>query len=175
MYSRQQEEIKTVRERNIVVSLSDADCERISRLCGAHGLTVGQLIENFIGDLVDGTYTNGSDERMYAEKWFDRCWFGMFPDMTLLRYLLLYSCDYDVDGFLKLLEELDNVTDYWKQCQDDHEDLTEEDIELARIDYETTSRHYEELKIEFLEENPNADWEEEVKKVLEWHKRKIDF
>ena len=31
-----------------------------------------------------GTYSNGSDERMYAEQWFERCWFGMFPEHTLL-------------------------------------------------------------------------------------------
>ena len=25
---------------------------------------------------------------MYAEQWFERCWFGMFPDLTFLRYLI---------------------------------------------------------------------------------------
>lgn len=35
-----------------------------------------------------GTYSNGSDERMYAEQWFERCWFGMFPDFTFLKYLI---------------------------------------------------------------------------------------
>ena len=45
------------------MKLSDADCDRLARKCGEHGLTIGELIENFVGDLVGGTYSNGSDER----------------------------------------------------------------------------------------------------------------
>lgn len=67
-YEEQQvEEIKTIRERNITVKLSDADCNRLARKCGEHGLTVGELIENFIGDLIGGTHSNGSDEQAYVE------------------------------------------------------------------------------------------------------------
>ena len=76
----QQKEIETIRERKITVKLSDADCDRLARKCGKHGLTIGELIENFVGDLVGGTYSNGSDERDYADQWFERCWFGMFPE-----------------------------------------------------------------------------------------------
>ncbi len=52
----QQKEIETIRERKITVKLSDADCDRLARKCGEHGLTIGELIENFVGDLVGGTY-----------------------------------------------------------------------------------------------------------------------
>ena len=41
-------EIETIRERKITVNLSDADCDRLARKCGEHGLTIGELIENFI-------------------------------------------------------------------------------------------------------------------------------
>ena len=68
----QQKEIETIRERKITVKLSDADCDRLARKCGKHGLTIGELIENFVGDLVGGTYSNGSDERDYADQWFER-------------------------------------------------------------------------------------------------------
>lgn len=57
----QQKEIETIRERKITVKLSDADCDRLARKCGEHGLTIGELIENFVGDLVGGTYSNGKD------------------------------------------------------------------------------------------------------------------
>lgn len=80
MAGQQQEEIETIRSRTIEVKLSDADVKRISEKAAAHGLTVGELIENFIGDLVCGTYSNGSDERMYAEQWFERCWFLFLID-----------------------------------------------------------------------------------------------
>ena len=90
MAGQQQEEIETIRSRTIEVKLSDADVKRISEKAAAHGLTVGELIENFIGDLVCGTYSNGSDERMYAEQWFERCWFAVYPlDMNI--YGVKYS------------------------------------------------------------------------------------
>ena len=50
----QKKEIETIRERKITVKLSDADCDRLARKCGEHGLTIGELIENFVGDLVGG-------------------------------------------------------------------------------------------------------------------------
>ena len=101
----QQEEIKTIRPRTIEVKLSDADVKRISEVAGAHGLTVGELIENFIGDLVCGTYSNGSDERMYAQQWFERCWFGMFPDYTFLKYLIE---QWGLDEVMEAWEDIEN-------------------------------------------------------------------
>lgn len=41
----QKKEIETIRERKITVKLSDADCDRLARKCGEHGLTIGELIE----------------------------------------------------------------------------------------------------------------------------------
>lgn len=88
MYGKgQMEEIATIKERTITLKLSDADCDRLLKKAGGSGLTVAELLQNFIGDLVDGTYTNGSDERMYAQDWFDRCGFG-YGQKTLLGYLL---------------------------------------------------------------------------------------
>lgn len=112
----QQKEIETIRERKITVKLSDADCDRLVRKCGEHGLTVGELIENFIGDLVGGTYSNGSDERMYANQWFERCWFGISPKQTLLNHLLCFG--YVPEDYLNAIadweEELKRMREDWK-------------------------------------------------------------
>ena len=103
----QQKEIETIRERKITVKLSDADCDRLARKCGEHGLTIGELIENFVGDLVGGTYSNGSDERDYADQWFERCWFGMFPEPTLLNHLLNFG--YEPEHYLDMLENVETI------------------------------------------------------------------
>ena len=103
----QQKEIETIRERKITVKLSDADCDRLARKCGKHGLTIGELIENFVGDLVGGTYSNGSDERDYADQWFERCWFGMFPEPTLLNHLL--NLGYEPEHYLDMLENVETI------------------------------------------------------------------
>ena len=118
MAGQQQEEIETIRSRTIEVKLSDADVKRISEKAAAHGLTVGELMENFIGDLVCGTYSNGSDERMYAEQWFERCWFGMFPDLTFLRYLIEWG-------------GLDEVIGAWENIKSTEENIQTSEEELA--------------------------------------------
>ena len=118
MAGQQQEEIETIRSRTIEVKLSDADVKRISEKAAAHGLTVGELIENFIGDLVCGTYSNGSDERMCAEQWFERCWFGMFPDLTFLRYLIEWG-------------GLDEVIGAWEKIKSTEENIQTSEEALA--------------------------------------------
>lgn len=118
MAGQQQEEIETIRSRTIEVKLSDADVKRISEKAAAHGLTVGELIENFIGDLVCGTYSNGSDERMYEEQWFERCWFGMFPDLTFLRYLIEWG-------------GLDEVIGAWENIKSTEENIQTSEESLA--------------------------------------------
>ena len=107
MEEQQRKEIETIREKKITVKLSDTDCDRLARKCGEHGLTVGELIENFIGDLIDGTYSNGSDERDYADRWFERCWFGMSPEPTLLNHLL--NLGYEPEDYLDMLDDIETL------------------------------------------------------------------
>ena len=75
MYESQKKEIETIKDRTLILKLSDADCDRILQKAAGCGLTVSELLASFIGDLVDGTFTNGSDERYLAEDWFNRCGF----------------------------------------------------------------------------------------------------
>ena len=166
MKREQQEEIETIRERNIVVKLSDADCERIYNLCGEYNITISYLIENFITDLVCGTLTNGSDERMYAEQYFTRCNFGMFLEDTLLKFLFS-NWEYELDYFMDLLERLeDNKADLEKYEKDvDKDTWNLEEIEYLKGDIKDLENELDEIKRAFLKENKDADWEEEVKNV----------
>ena len=88
LYEDRKKEIETIKERTLVLKLSDADCDRILQKAASHGMTVSELLESFIGDLVDGTFTNGSDERYLAEDWFNRCGFERDDKRTLLWHLL---------------------------------------------------------------------------------------
>ena len=83
MYNKQREIIPT---RQLEIKLSEEDVRKITSKAGELGMTVAELIEHFIGDLVDGTYTSGSDERACADYWLERCGFGRFSD-TFLQYL----------------------------------------------------------------------------------------
>ena len=48
-YSSQREEIETIKPRTITVNLSDADVRRLAEKSGKGGLTISELLENFMG------------------------------------------------------------------------------------------------------------------------------
>lgn len=86
-YKDNKQEVETVKERIYKVRLSDADVERLAKRALSYNLSPAELLENFIGDLVDGTYTNGSDERMYADQWAERCWFALDePEKNMIHF-----------------------------------------------------------------------------------------
>ena len=129
------------KQYQIQVNLSEEDALLIAKKAGQHGLTVDRLIEQFIGDLIDGASTNGSDERMYANLWFDRCWFSMFPDKTFLRYLIEVN---EVEIMLQL----------WADLQDAKSDMA---YYAEHLD-ETETGEVEEIR-EFLQDTrEQIDW-----------------
>lgn len=165
----QQKEIETIRKRVLELNLSDADVKRISEKAGAVGLSVAELIVNFIGDLVCGTYSNGSDERMYAEQWFERCGFGMFPEYTFLRYLVEWGGG------------VGNVIELWEDIQSAKEDIAH--IEADPKEYEPDEKAAYEEDISYWQEQLDKYWkeyteqrkdekhrtfDEEMKTVIEW-------
>lgn len=166
----QDEEIKTIKERQIIVKLSDADIDRICNKAGEVGLSVSELLENFIGDLVGGTYSNGSDEREAASDWYERCWFGMFPEETFLRYLL---CDryYDPNEFIELLENIEiakGIIENYENNSDKYNEEDLEEIEYTREDLRDWNKEYQEIVNGFIKTNPKADMTKEIEKVKKW-------
>lgn len=165
----QQEEIKTIRKRKLELELSDADVKRISEKAGAAGLTVAELLQNFIGDLVCGTYSNGSDERMYAEQWFDRCWFGSFSDFTFFRYLVEWGGGVDEavalwEDMQEAKEEIARLTQHPEEAEPDEIAQYQEDIDYWQEQLNDYWKEYTEQKKEY---QPGT-LDEEMKKVLQW-------
>lgn len=104
----QKAEIKTIKPRTYHLNLSDNDVERLAIKAGKYGLTSSELLENFIADLVNGTYSNGSDERMYAAQWADRCWFSFEPEKNLIQYLCdSWECHFS--DFMNILERINDI------------------------------------------------------------------
>lgn len=99
----QQAEIATIRPRSFTLNLSDADVERLFEKAYSNGITPADLLEGFIGDLVGGTYSHGSDERLYAQQYFDRCNYGDGSESWLAWSL--YNCEYsDIEDYLSVYE-----------------------------------------------------------------------
>lgn len=136
--TQQEKEIQTIRERTFSLKLSDSDIERLAAKAARGGLTMEQLLENFIGDLVCGTYYNGSDERMYAQEWFDRCWFGSYGPMSgLLQHLArMDSIEYAFDLQEKLRYSLEDAQDEELTPEERagiQEDVREVQAEIAEL------------------------------------------
>lgn len=106
LWEQQQAEIDTITGRSFTLELSDADVLRLCKKAGGVGMTAEELLKSFVGDLIDGTYSNGSDERMYAGEWFDRCGFDSVAEETLLRYLIETD---GTDDFLRCAQNVANV------------------------------------------------------------------
>lgn len=120
LYEDQKKEIETIKERTLVLKLSDADCDRILQKATRHSMTVSELLESFIGDLVDGTFTNGSDERYLAEDWFNRCGFERDDKRTLLWHLLEQNAD--LENFIELYEENEEYKSHPEEFEEQREE-----------------------------------------------------
>ncbi|MFR4039879.1 MAG: hypothetical protein ACLTZT_20655 [Butyricimonas faecalis] len=53
---------------------------------------------------------NGSDERMYAEQWYQRCWFAVFR-----MYISNFCCVGDFDDYIDLMDELESNKKKWRK------------------------------------------------------------
>lgn len=124
-------EIETIKPREYSLKLSDADVLRIAKTAGAYDMTVSELLENFIGDLVNGTYTNGSDERMYAHQWAERCWFSYDPDKSLVKYL----CDNWEYEFSDLWDVLERIEDAQEDIRVAEKNIAEPGEEWKEVYY----------------------------------------
>lgn len=163
----QQLEIKTIKERTIEIKLSDADVERLYKKAGSASLSVSELLENFVGDLVDGTYNNGPDERAALNNWFERCYFGMFPEESFLKYLI----DQDtIEEFLELYNDMRSSIDQMP--------VMEEEIKTGIMKrYDGSTYTWQDLVICTAEgDMPRYSWKEEwEKEQLENIKQEKEF
>ena len=139
---KQKQEIASIKGRELVLRLSDQDVEEICELTGRYGTTVEELLENFVGDLIDGTYCNGSDEHEYARRWFERCDLGMFPETDFVSYMLnSYGSD-RVDVLIGCQEELQEVEN---EISKSKEQLLEYQNKLNDSSYDWERKNYRKI------------------------------
>lgn len=152
------EEYERSQQCEIILKLKDVDMEELCKKAGGVGLLVSELLENFIGDLIDGTRTNGSDERMYANQWFSRCWFGMGFNESFLSYLLTWD---DIDRAVDIWEEIKNY-----ESKEDLDEYDEEELHYLREEFDDMFQAYQ------RDNKYSGTIDEEMLKVLKWKEEK---
>lgn len=147
-------------QRNIVLKLPEDDIKDLCAKAGRNGMTVSQLLENFVSDLVGGSRTNGSDERMYANQWFERCWFSFEPEQTFLSYLL------DWGQIEYAIEDWTELEDY--KGQDTLDEYDKEEMESLKESLDELFEEYQSAN-----KNPaDSTLEEGMQKVIKWDKER---
>lgn len=150
-------------QRNILVKIHSDEVDELYVKVGKIGISVQELFENFIADLIDGIYSNGSDERMYINEWFERCSFGGVSYNTFLSYLL----------DMRDIEEINEIIEGWRRIHElkilekpDIYDIRE--LENLQEYIEEHFRNYQEYIEGYLGKTINLDLAAEMEKVLVW-------
>ena len=117
----QNEDLKSMKVReDLKVSLTDKALIELKALAYKAGFkSPGELLSSFIGDLTGWGYTNGSDERDYAERWYERS-FGMREYEAYFIYHL-YNTDFTLADMEALLEDEEYFEEIYQYYLDDNE------------------------------------------------------
>uniref|UniRef100_UPI004056D941 hypothetical protein n=1 Tax=Agathobacter sp. TaxID=2021311 RepID=UPI004056D941 len=174
-YAEYQESLrKEVQPRNIEVKLSREECEKLMDLCGRNGITLGKLIGSFVGDLVEGSHSNGAEGRDLAQRWFSKTLEkdGSDGSETLLEYI--FDKDGSTDPFLNLLEDIELAKEDVEGFEKEPEGywLKAEEVEERKKDLEYLEQLYREFINGFMEIKPEADLQKEISNVKEWAGKK---
>ena len=141
------------------LELLEEDYIDVCKLAGSHGISVEELLQNFINDLICSDYSNGSDERMYARQYFDRCSFGMFPEQTFLSHLI------EFDGIEDFVQRYGWLKEYGEELQNLH-DVEKENL-LDEIEFQKENlREYYDDYVSY-KKNPES-YEDGVATVMAW-------
>lgn len=134
--------LQKLQKRSVVLELSDMDCDEILRICGAHGITLSELLENYIHDLIGGSRSNGSDERAFAEQYFSRCLFTVVSEETMLKFLLeVYGPGIAAD-FLDIYDSIEDAKKDLEAYEKDPQKFDEEEIQYTKEDLENWQEEY---------------------------------
>ncbi len=162
-------EAETVAPRTFTVNLSDADVKRLYKKAAEASLTPEELFENFVGDLVDGTYSNGSDERMCAEEWYNRCWFSFNYFGSFLAYLVR-ECEYE--DFINSFETAEESAEELLEMNIDdfvNKESYDEEHDFFSLRLEDANKEIKEIFDGYCEYNKeHKEYDEELKPVLKY-------
>lgn len=81
-----------LKKRAFALELTDEDLTAFIRKCYQDGTTPAEVLEGFINDLIAGSRTRGSDERMYAGQYYERCGYGFFFSGEYQTFTQLLPC-----------------------------------------------------------------------------------
>lgn len=158
--------------RNVVLNLTDGQCEILTKICGESSLHVGELISSFVEDLTAEEKEN--DRAKYANQWLEKREFSKKTEDSLLRHLLKNS--YDPQDYLNDIEYLESLTeDKRSYAINNKEDDNYLDIIKEYDDEIITCKDGIKVWEEGWKQKENADMKKEIRKIEEWVEEKNEL
>lgn len=160
------------KERNIVIELTDEEVDMISIKCGLYGLSVSQLLELFIVDLVRSERNNGTLQCNNANNWFDYSWFGYEEAENILSFLL--SRGYDIEDFMNLLDDIqefeESLEEYERSSYPSEYDA--EEMTFLQDDLMQAKEELNEIQQDFKKMYKDSAWNYEIQSFRKWYKER---
>lgn len=152
--------------RNVVLNLTDGQCEILTKICGESSLSVGELISSFVEDLTAAEEKENEREK-YANQWLEKREFSKKAEDSLLRHLLKNS--YDPQDYLNDIEYLECLTeDKSSYAINNKEDENYLDIIKEYDDEIITCKNGIKVWEEGWKQKEIADMKKEIRKLEEW-------
>ena len=166
------DDMSETKKRAFNLELTDEDLKAFITKCYQDGTTPAEVLEGFINDLVDGSRIRGSDERMYAKQYYERCGYGFLFSgeyRTFTQWLLREYGDYSLKEIIDFLDDIKTFEEeiaYLKEHPDECKEGELEDLEAElKGSTEDIERYYQ----EYTEGTTKPDTlEEGIKGVREY-------
>ena len=147
--------------RTITLQLSNNHCNDILKLCGKYSLTVSELLEIFLMDLIG---ESSGDEYFIIQSWVKRHSFELASEGSLLSFL--YEEGLETRDFIQLYYNIVSIEEAIKNME--IFGASSEKFRMEEAILKSYVKEFIDYKARYLEENPKADWETEVEKVKAW-------
>ena len=162
----QQKEIESIKPRRFVLELSDADVERLYEKAYSNSATPEQVLKDFVGNLVCGTYTSGSDEVETANAYFGRTYWALEGD-----FLAWAMEEYQLDDVKEAMEIRDDASENLEYYAEHPESADPVDIKGAEEQHkaaESELREIYEIYVREMEQHKSGviqNYEETISSV----------
>lgn len=163
-----------LKNKAVILQLTDKVTADFIERCYKDGTTPAEVLEGFINDLVHGLYTRGSDERMYAEQYYDRCGYGFFFSGEYRTFTQWLLCEYGEYTLKEIIDSLDDTKTFEEEIAylKEHPDECEEgEIEDLEAELSGSKETIEEYYQEYTKKTTKPDtMEDGIKGVREYMK-----
>ena len=126
-------------KRTVTLELTNEDAKAFYEKCYMDDTSPAEVLEGFINDLINGTYTRGSDERTLARDYYTRCGYGIFTaHKPFTRFLLEI---HGIDSLEEITDALDDMADVDGYPEDERGAMLEECKGIIGEYYQEYTRH----------------------------------